>query len=106
MVKTGHRERVEPADGFRTTSVHGFCSDCGAVEVPLSALAVELDADDRHNGSYCYTCPSCAGLVREHAGHRLAEVLVAFGAPVAGRPNGDARLQAYDEPARMHFFAA
>lgn len=106
MVNAGHRERVDPADAPRMTSVHGFCSDCGTVDVPLSALAVEL-ADSQHGGSYTYTCPSCAGLVRERAGRHLAEVLVAFGAPVAGSPQAaDSGLPAFDGAARVHFFAA
>jgi hypothetical protein len=92
------------------TSVHGFCTDCGSIDVPLGALSVELP-DDVHVGSYTYTCPSCAGLVREPAGRHLAEVLVAFGAPVAGTADGAPEvspvLPSFDDGlARVHFFAA
>jgi hypothetical protein len=87
------------------TSVHGFCTECGNVDVPLSALSVHLP-DSRQAGSYTYACPSCAGLVREPAGRHLAEVLVAFGAAVAGTTATPAHTATDDGPARVHFFAA
>jgi hypothetical protein len=89
------------------TSVHGFCSECGNVEVPLGALSVDLGDDVDHDGSYTYACPTCSGLVREHAGRHLAEVLVAFGAPVAGSTEAaDTRHHAFVGSPRVHFFAA
>jgi hypothetical protein len=87
------------------TSVHGFCTDCGSVDVPLSALSVQLP-DSEQRGSYSYVCPSCAGLVREPAGRHLAEVLVAFGAPRAGADVPTAPAVHHDGLARVHFFAA
>jgi hypothetical protein len=88
------------------TSVHGFCTDCGAVNVPLSALSVQLP-DTGQGGSYSYVCPSCASLVREPAGRHLAEVLVAFGAPVAGATDVVSTPAPSDDRfARVHFFAA
>jgi hypothetical protein len=88
------------------TSVHGFCTDCGAVNVPLTALSVQLP-DTEERGSYSYVCPSCAGLVREPAGRHLAEVLVAFGAPVAGSAEAVSTPTSCDDGfARVHFFAA
>jgi hypothetical protein len=107
MVNRSHGEIDGVARCTGMTSVHGFCSDCGAVNVPLSALSVELPDCEEH-GSYSYVCPSCAGLVREPAGRHLAEVLVAFGAPVAGSTDAvtTAAAACDDGFARVHFFAA
>ena len=94
------------ADEAGMTSVHGFCADCGDVEVPLSALAVDAPTSE-HAGSYVFPCPSCASLVREPAGPHLAEVLVAFGAHRAGAGDPDGAALAHGSgPARVHFFAA
>ena len=94
------------------TSVHGSCSHCGDVEVPVVALSVEAPTATQP-GSYVFTCPACAQPVHERAGARLAEVLVAFGARAAGDTDTHTPLatpvrtrMSADAVARVHLFAA
>ena len=65
------------------TRIHGFCSECGDVEVPVSALSID-PPDPQGIGSYAFSCPHCERTVREPAGDHLVEVLVAFGAHADG----------------------
>jgi hypothetical protein len=94
------------------TSVHGSCSHCGDIEVPVVALSVEAPSATQP-GSYVFTCPVCAQPVRERAGARLAEVLVAFGARAAADLDAHTPVVAptrtrmsADAVARVHLFAA
>jgi hypothetical protein len=98
------RYRDRFADTSSMTSVHGFCAECGDIEVPVGALSVEAPGAER-TGSYVFSCPTCASVVREPAGKRLAEVLVAFGAHAAGAAPEPAR-STDTTAARVHLFAA
>ena len=95
------------------THVHGSCPRCGDVHVPVTSLAIETPSGPE-SGSYVFTCPGCAHIVREPAGARLAEVLVAFGARVGNEPEPagapvvhlDRDRMNADAVARVHLFAA
>ena len=104
MANASHAASGRLADTRCMTSVHGFCAECGDIAVPVNALAVEAPGDG-HSGSYVFSCPACASVVREPAGRRLAEVLVAFGAQAVGEPTAPAR-SVDTSAARVHLFAA
>jgi hypothetical protein len=104
MANASHAASSRLADTPGMTSVHGFCAECGAIEVPVSALSVVAPGGG-HTGSYVFACPACASIVREPAGARLAEVLVAFGARADGAPAAPAR-STDTCAARVHLFAA
>jgi len=104
MANASHAPSGRLADTRCMTSVHGFCAECGEIEVPVNALSVEAP-DGGHTGSYVFTCPTCASLVREPAGARLVEVLDAFGAQSVGAPAAPVR-SIDTSAARVHLFAA
>src|SRR6516164_6456535 len=87
MANRSHAGSAPSADAPGMTRIHGSCSECGDVEVPVSALSID-PPDRQGNGSYEFSCPRCACTVREAAGLHLVEVLVAFGAqaPTGGTP--------------------
>ena len=90
MANASHAALGWFADTRCMTSVHGFCAECGDIEVPVNALAVEAPGGG-HSGSYVFSCPACASVVARAAGPRLAEVLVAFGAQAVGEQAAPAR---------------
>ena len=104
MANPSHAASDRIADTACMTSVHGFCAECGDIEVPVNALSVERPGGG-HTGSYVFSCPACSSVVREPAGKRLAEVLVAFGAQATGEPAAPAR-SVDTGAARVHLFAA
>ena len=104
MANGSHERSAPTADAPGMTRIHGSCSDCGDVEVPVSALSID-PPDVQGNGSFEFSCPRCARTVREVAGQHLVEVLVAFGAhaPDGAKPMFHTKGHA---TAMVHVFAA
>jgi hypothetical protein len=67
------------ADG---TIVRATCPACGDVELPLSALTLQVCVDDC-SSVYAFACPACRARVSKGADDVVVDVLLASGVELA-----------------------
>lgn len=60
------------------TTIRTTCEICGDVELTTSDIALELIGSGEE-GTYRYTCPSCATVQRRPASPRVVSILLATG---------------------------
>lgn len=60
------------------TTIRTTCERCGDIELTTADIGLELAAGDA-TGNYRFACPTCGGVQRKPASHRVVSILLATG---------------------------
>jgi len=68
--------------GGEMTTIRTTCPRCGEVDMGPEAILLSVK-DDGREGSYRFTCPSCADDVEKRADRKIVALLVSAGVDIA-----------------------
>jgi hypothetical protein len=78
------------------TTIRTTCPRCGEVDMGPEAIMLSVRENGRE-GSYRFTCPSCADDVEKRADRKIVALLVSAGVDVAGSGGGMAQDALFDQ---------
>lgn len=80
-MKGSSLERVRPMFRTEMTTIRTTCPRCGEVDMGPSAIFLSVRSNG-HEGSYRFTCPSCADDVEKRADRKIVALLVSAGVDI------------------------
>lgn len=73
------------------TTIRTTCPRCGEVDMGPESILLSVTQSGRE-GTYRFTCPTCADAVEKRADRKIVALLVSAGVDVAGRGSGDTTM--------------
>lgn len=74
--------------GGDMTTIRTTCPRCGEVDMGPESILLSVQGDGRE-GTYKFTCPTCADDVEKRADRKIVALLVSAGVGVAGSEGGE-----------------